>query len=109
MNLVLQQKVNDAYLVFHSIPSDKFPETTAPAAETTRIQFRFPDGRKSIRRFNLNDKVSRLFQFIKGDFPGLSAQAFDLMHFREPLLNRCHETIQEAKLGGSSLVLDYIS
>src|ERR1700759_2508815 len=52
--------------LFSSIaPSDKSEPPQSP--QTTRIQFRFPEGgRPLVRRFNKTDTIKDVFAFVKG-------------------------------------------
>ncbi|KAI8918699.1 hypothetical protein BC831DRAFT_482896 [Entophlyctis helioformis] len=95
--------------VFGTIASIAHPEptTTAPAL-STRIQFRFPDGQKVARKFNKADTVRAVFETIKGHYPQYEGKPFELYNMRQPLLRQLDSTIDDAKLGGSTLTLDLI-
>ncbi|KAJ3155329.1 hypothetical protein HDU86_004420 [Geranomyces michiganensis] len=80
-------------------------EPTGPDA--TRIQFRMPDGTRKVRRFNKSDTVRVLFEYIRADVPEAKDKPFELMNFREPLLGRLSERIDEAKLAGASISVDF--
>jgi len=52
--------------LFASIPFADTPEP-AQSPQTTRIQFRFPEGgRPLVRRFNKTDTIKDVFAFVKG-------------------------------------------
>ena len=52
--------------LFSSIPASDLPEPPQ-SSQTTRIQFRFPEGgRPLVRRFNKSDTIRDVFAFVKG-------------------------------------------
>jgi UBX domain-containing protein 7 len=52
--------------LFSSIPASDVAEP-AQSPQTTRIQFRFPEGgRPLVRRFNKTDSIRDVFAFVKG-------------------------------------------
>ncbi|TPX58169.1 hypothetical protein PhCBS80983_g03303 [Powellomyces hirtus] len=82
-------------------------EPPAGGPDATRIQFRLPDGTRKVRRFKQSDTIRTLFEYIRADVPEAGDKDFELMNFREPLLGRLTETIDEAKLAGASITVDF--
>lgn len=98
--------------LFASIP---FSDTAEPAQspQTTRIQFRFPEGgRPLVRRFNKTDTIRDVFAFVKG----LRSDGcdFDLVFVGRRLLAEAEEngagyldrSIIEAGLANGSLTVE---
>ncbi|KAI8909019.1 hypothetical protein EDD86DRAFT_247295 [Gorgonomyces haynaldii] len=84
---------------FNRIPALSVQEPSGK--DTTRVQIRFPDGTKTVRRFNTSDKVEQVFQYVKSTFPSL-------FNMRIGLLELADETIASASIGGASLTLDFL-
>jgi len=82
------------------------PEPTS--GNTTYIQFRLPDGKRMVRSFLVDDKVLALFEYIKGSIPEAKEQPFDLLNFRESLIDKINQTIHEANLEDSAISVSYI-
>ncbi|KAJ3010331.1 hypothetical protein HKX48_007454 [Thoreauomyces humboldtii] len=80
-------------------------EPTGPDA--TRVQFRLPDGTRKVRKFRKSDTIRTLFEYIRADVPEAAEKDFELMNFREPLLGRLDERIDDAKLAGASISVDF--
>lgn len=68
----------------------------------TDIQFRLPDGKRMVRSFLIDDKVLALFEYIKGSIPEAKEHPFDLLNFRESLIDKINETLHEANLEDSA-------
>jgi hypothetical protein len=56
-------------------------ETPEPKSgpETTRIQFRLPDGQRIVRNFAKSDKVLSVFQFVKARAPKACEAPFEVV------------------------------
>ncbi|KAJ3395865.1 hypothetical protein HDU92_004711 [Lobulomyces angularis] len=61
---------------FNRIIGNIKPEPTA--GDITRIQFRYPDGSRDVRKFLKSDKVLNLFEFVKGNEKKIGDQKFDV-------------------------------
>ncbi|KAK4167130.1 hypothetical protein QBC43DRAFT_8441 [Cladorrhinum sp. PSN259] len=96
---------------FTRIPSDRPHTEPANGPGTTRIQFRHKEGR-TIRRFQLDETVSRIYEWLKAEPPvaGKSGVEFELksMPQRQDLLELLDKTIQEAGLGNATIFLEYL-
>ncbi|KAL2860873.1 DNA-protein crosslink repair co-factor UBX5 [Aspergillus lucknowensis] len=95
--------------VFSSIPADQ-PHTEPPAdpTTTTRIQFRHPTGR-IIRRFNLDDPVRRIYEWLKAD-PPLSGKAgveFELNSMGRNLIDVLDMSVEAAGLKNGTIMIGY--
>ncbi|AEO70665.1 uncharacterized protein THITE_2122317 [Thermothielavioides terrestris NRRL 8126] len=97
--------------VFARIPSDR-PHVEPPAdpQTTTRLQVRNPPGR-IIRRFRLDDRVSRIYEWLKAEpLPGKEGVEFELKSMPQgtDLIEHLDETIQEAGLANGTVMLEFI-
>jgi UBX domain-containing protein 7 len=93
------------------IPSDKPEPPQSP--QTTRIQFRFPDGnRPLVRRFNKTDTIRDVFAFVKGyrnddgEFELVFVGRRLLAEAEESGGNALEKTIVEAGLANGSLTVE---
>lgn len=78
---------------------------------TTRIQFRHPDGR-IIRRFNLQDPVRRIYEWLKAEpLQGKEGVAFELkqMPQGQDLIESLDSTIEEAGLKQGTVMIELIT
>ncbi|KAL2271401.1 hypothetical protein VTJ83DRAFT_772 [Remersonia thermophila] len=95
---------------FARIPSDRpHAEPTDPTG-TTRIQIRNPPGR-IIRRFRLDDRVSRIYEWLKAEpLPGKEGVEFELKTMPQgvDLIDHLDETIQEAGLANAVVMVEWI-
>jgi len=96
---------------FASIPSDRpHVEPANDPATTTRIQFRHPNGRV-IRRFNLDDHVSRVFEWLKAEpLDGREGVEFELKVMPEgrDLIEELDKTIEEAGLKQGTVMVEFV-
>ncbi|MBE3042887.1 thioredoxin family protein [Candidatus Bathyarchaeota archaeon] len=79
-------------------------------AVTTRIQFRHSNGR-IIRRFNAQDTVRRMFEWLKADpMEGRGSTEFELkrMPQGQDLMESLDQTIEEAGLKQGTVMIEYI-
>ncbi|ORZ33751.1 hypothetical protein BCR44DRAFT_1514454 [Catenaria anguillulae PL171] len=80
----------------------------------TRIQIRFPDGQRLVRRFRLADKVTELYRAVKQARPDTVAggsgpvHAFELIFVRQNLDEWLDKSIEEGGLGSASVVMNYV-
>ncbi|ORY00273.1 hypothetical protein K493DRAFT_328958 [Basidiobolus meristosporus CBS 931.73] len=74
-------------------PVDR-PEPPA-GGDSTRIQFRLPDGSRVIRRFLKNDPVRHLFEFVKATVPELASEPIELVYLRQQLIDKVDGTLEE--------------
>ncbi|CAK7219873.1 UBX domain protein Ubx2 [Sporothrix curviconia] len=97
---------------FAAIASDRPHEEppAAPAAASTRIQFRHPDGRV-IRRFAVDDHVVRIYEWLKAaPLEGRDGVAFELkvMPQGQDLLEVLDKTIEEAGLKQATVMIEFL-
>ncbi|KAI5463637.1 hypothetical protein BGZ63DRAFT_351696 [Mariannaea sp. PMI_226] len=79
-------------------------------AVTTRIQFRHPTGRV-IRRFNLNDPVRRIFEWLKAEpLEGKEGVEFELkkMPQGQDLIEHLDESISDTGLKQGTVMIEFI-
>lgn len=79
-------------------------------AVTTRIQFRHPNGR-IIRRFNAQDTVRRLFEWLKAEpMEGKEGTEFELkrMPQGQDLIEALDQTIEEAGLKQGTVMIEFL-
>ncbi|KAI9728964.1 MAG: hypothetical protein M1828_000049 [Chrysothrix sp. TS-e1954] len=79
---------------------------------TTRIQFRHPGGRV-VRRFNLSDPVTRLYEWLKSDPAALGKETdveFELIFVGKNLIDAAFngETIESAGLKNGSVMVELV-
>lgn len=98
-------------------PFDQISSTnphTEPAnnpATTTRIQFRHPDGRV-IRRFNLQDEVRTMYEWLKAEpLEGKADVKFELkrMPQGQDLIELLDSTIEEAGLKQGTVMIEFVT
>ena len=96
---------------FAAISADKaHTEPEHDPAVTTRIQFRHSNGR-IIRRFNAQDTVRRMFEWLKADpMEGRGTTEFELkrMPQGQDLIESLDQTIEEAGLKQGTVMIEYI-
>jgi UBX domain-containing protein 7 len=96
---------------FASIASDQpHTEPENNPATTTRIQFRHPSGRV-IRRFNLDDTVRRIYEWLKAEpLEGKEGIVFELkqMPQGQDLMANLDSTIAEAGLKQGTVMIEFI-
>jgi hypothetical protein len=95
---------------FTSISDTKLhtePTVTDPKV-TTRIQFREASGGRIVRRFNLSDPVRTMYEWIKaGGWEGKEGLDFDIFVLNKNLLDYLDQTIEEAGLKNSSVMVEF--
>ena len=96
---------------FSRIPSNQ-PHVEPPAdpKTTTRLQVRNPPGR-IIRRFRLDDRVSRIYEWLKAEpLEGKEGVEFELKSMPQgaDLIEHLDKTIQEAGLANGTVMLEFI-
>lgn len=88
--------------------SSPHEEPAATAPNTTRIQFRHPGGRV-IRRFTMDEKVRRIFEWLKASpIEGHGGQAFELVFMGKNLMESIDMSIEEAGLKNGSVMVEFI-
>ncbi|KAJ2161775.1 hypothetical protein GGF46_001194 [Coemansia sp. RSA 552] len=70
---------------------------------TTRIQFRFPSGKRAVRRFGKGDKVEAIFQYLKATLAEAGSEVPEALFMGNRLSDRVAQTIEEAKLINASI------
>ncbi len=97
--------------VFAKIPSDRpHVEPAADPKTTTRLQVRNPSGR-IIRRFQLDEPVSRIYEWLKAEpLPGKEGIEFELKSMPQgsDLIEHLDETIQEAGLANGTVMIEFV-
>lgn len=87
----------------------------------TRIQFKFADGSRVVRRFALNDHVSCLYEWIKADLlpeqaakkgeevtETTSDKQFELVSMGKNLIDRLDSTLEEAQLKMGTVMIEFV-
>ncbi|EME80130.1 uncharacterized protein MYCFIDRAFT_155932 [Pseudocercospora fijiensis CIRAD86] len=83
-------------------------EPTSTGPETTRIQFRHSGGRV-IRRFELNDPVRRIYEWLKAaPFEGKEGQPFELVAMGKNLIDQLDTPIGEAGLKNGTVMVEFV-
>lgn len=93
---------------FNSIKPVKHVEPENKPGITTRIQIRTGDGKRFVRRFNCQeDTVQTIYEVVKTELPGYETLSFTLSdHQRHNLLEKLSQSIEDAGLKNSSLLLE---
>ncbi|KAJ2659099.1 UBX domain protein Ubx2 [Coemansia sp. RSA 1199] len=83
-------------------------EPLEPAAgpASTRIQFRFPNGQRVVKRFAKTDSVATIFQYLKATLPEAASEIPEVLFMSTRLSDCVDQTIEEAKLVNASIVVD---
>lgn len=92
---------------FAAILPEASEEPTDPRT-TTRIQIRCGDGSRIIRRFNLTDPVRIIYSFIKSQVKSVRGHYFSLISERKNLLDLVDQTIDEAHLKNSVVLVEIL-
>lgn len=97
--------------LFDSIKPIEHAEPDNKPGITTRIQVRSGDGKRLVRRFYaMHDTVRTIYEVIKSHWPEYSQDQFVLTtHTRENLIEKLDESINDAGLKNSSILLEKIS
>jgi thioredoxin-related protein len=83
------------------------PTSTDPK-ETTRVQFRYSGGRV-VRRFSINDSVSRIYEWLKASpFDEHAGQDFELISMGKNLIDVLESSIAEAGLKNGTVMVEFI-
>lgn len=72
----------------------------------TRIQLRFPNGKRVVRRFAKADTVISIFQFLKATLPEAAKDVPEAQFMNQRLSECIGQTIEEAKLVNASVAVD---
>lgn len=93
---------------FDSIRPTKHKEPENQPNITTRLQIRTGDGKRFIRKFySETDTVRTIYEVIKTEMPGYETCHFILSdHQRNNLIEKLDQSIEEAGLKNSSLLLE---
>jgi UBX domain-containing protein 7 len=75
---------------------------------STRIQIRLGDGSRIIRRFQLSDPVRLIYSFIKSQVESVHGHYFSLSSERKNLLDSIDQTIEEAHLKNSVVLVEIL-
>ena len=78
------------------------------ASDTTRIQFRHPNGRV-VRRFALADPVRSVYEWLKASpLEGKEGVAFELIFMQKNLIEMLDDTIEQAGLKNGTVMVEFI-
>lgn len=85
------------------------PHTEPPMGPgVTRIQFRHSQGRV-VRRFRIDEPVLRMFEWLKAEpFESKAGVEFELKAMGEDLINHMEETIEQAGLKQSTVMVEFL-
>ncbi|KAI9311591.1 hypothetical protein BX666DRAFT_1996662 [Dichotomocladium elegans] len=96
-----EEKKDSAFDKIHAIKRDE----PTDLANSTRIQFRLPDGKRVIRRFMKTDPVRYLFEYVKAEVANADAEdrPFELVFNRQQLIQILDQSIQDAGLANAAV------
>ncbi|KAH8648908.1 hypothetical protein BGZ60DRAFT_534771 [Tricladium varicosporioides] len=93
---------------YSQIASDRPHVEPAAGPTVTRIQFRHSNGRV-IRRFDVNDQVIRIFEWLKAEsLEGKEGITFDLKSMGKDLSECLDQTIEAAGLKNGTVMIEYL-
>ncbi|KAJ1720438.1 UBX domain protein Ubx2 [Coemansia erecta] len=98
--------VSDVPKSWYSLLPNEAPAEPDLGPAVTRIQLRFPDGRRVVRRFAKSDRVSTIFQYLKATLPEAANDIPEVMFMGNRIEDSRDQTIEEAKLVNASIVID---
>ena len=88
--------------------SNPHTEPASTEADTTRIQFRHPNGR-IVRRFYLSDPVRRIYEWLKATpLEGTAGSDFELIFMQRNLVHSLNESIEKAGLKNGTVMVEVI-
>ncbi|KAI0226563.1 UBX domain protein Ubx2 [Massospora cicadina] len=91
--------------IIESLPPRDLPDVE-PGPASTRIQFRFPDTTRKVKRFPLELPVTSLYQYVKVHVPK-GATDLELICIRESLAGKLNLSIAEAGLANSAIIVSF--
>ncbi|SMY26026.1 unnamed protein product [Zymoseptoria tritici ST99CH_1A5] len=93
---------------FSLISSTSPHEEPTDPATTARIQFRHSGGRV-VRRFNLDDPVRRIYEWLKASpLEGKDGVKFEMVSGGKNLIEMLDSTVKEAGLSGGTVMVEYV-
>lgn len=102
-----QESTTDS--AFAQISSKNFHEEPSPGSGTTRIQFKHAGGR-IVRRFNLNDPVRRVYEWLKSQpIEERSGVNFELKVMGKDLITLLDETIENCGLKNTTIMVEFLN
>jgi ataxin-3 len=86
------------------------PEPAAGTPETARVQFRLPNGGRSVRRFLNSDPIGMIYAFVESEVTGGQGKQLELRYGFPPkdLLSVRGKTIGEASLNGEAIQCRFV-
>lgn len=106
------EPVEDADLtpeeIFATIPPLDIPQPAPGDKDSTRIQFRLANGTRIVRRFKLSNTVRDIFSVVKEVVTDARFEYFSLTSERKKLIDMLDQTIEEAGLKNSSVLVDIL-
>ncbi|KAJ1975420.1 UBX domain protein Ubx2 [Dimargaris xerosporica] len=96
---------NKLAAIYHSIAPQEMTEP-ALGGETTRVQFKLPDGTRIVRRFYKESSVKDLIAFVKARVPAANDRMINILYHRHNLMDYVHQSIAEAGLQNASITVD---
>lgn len=94
--------------LFNSILPQDIPQPSAKDKDSTRIQFRLADGTRILRRFKMSNTVRDIFSVVKQVVDGAQSGYFSLTSQRKKLIDMLDQTIEEAELKNSSILVEML-
>jgi hypothetical protein len=93
---------------FSRIPPNNPHIEPSPGPDVTRVQIRHANGRV-VRRFDVHDPVRRIYEWLKAEpIEGKAGVEFDLKGMGKDLIECLDETIADAGLKNSTLMVEFV-
>lgn len=103
------QEESNTNSAFAQISSKNFHQEPSPGNETTRIQFKHAGGR-IVRRFNLNDPVRRIYEWLKSQpIEEKLGVDFELKVMGKDLINFLDETVEMCGLKNTTIMVEFLN
>ncbi|KAF8463264.1 hypothetical protein BDZ91DRAFT_731872, partial [Kalaharituber pfeilii] len=106
---------------FQAIPKNNHHVEPPQGPGTTRIQFKLADGSRIVRRFALDDKVTRIYEFVKADLlpeqaakrgeevtEATSDRQFELVSMGKNLIDCLNLNLDQAGLKMGTVMIEFV-
>lgn len=77
-------------------------------ADTTTLQFRLPEGRRLVKKFEKSDTVRVLFEHLRAVEDQFKDKPFDIIFHRESLKDKLESSLKDANVLASALNVDFL-
>jgi len=94
---------------FSQILSNNPHTPPAPGPNAARMQFKFPDGSRAVRAFDINDPVRRVYEWLKADpKEGKEGVEFELKSMGKDLIEQLEQSVLTAGLKNGTVMVEFV-